>query len=271
MQRKVELELMTPAEIVAARSETPLIYVPVGPMEWHGPHMPLGTDGILSHYQARQVARSTGGVVFPRIFFGTDNVRPQGNGPQSLGALGLAEDVRALGMDFPGNSTHSVYLDEGVFAVLMREVVRSLQQDPWRLIVFVNGHGAPNQSYTLRRICREMSMPECKVMMLPARPKMPGTDPGHAERWETSIMMAVDPDIVRLDQLPPIGVPMAYRDFGAVNGEAFEGRATPTFELPNNDDPRYATAETGRAMLERGVEAVVEAMLQELAALRARG
>jgi len=44
---KVEYELMTIGEIVEAKRHAPLVFVPVSPIEWHGPHLPIGTDGLL--------------------------------------------------------------------------------------------------------------------------------------------------------------------------------------------------------------------------------
>jgi hypothetical protein len=45
----VEYELMTPDEVIAAREKAPVAFVPVGPIEWHGPHLPLGIDGLHAH------------------------------------------------------------------------------------------------------------------------------------------------------------------------------------------------------------------------------
>ena len=46
----------------------------------------------------------------------------------------------------------SVYYEESVFGLTVREVVRALKRDEYRLIVLANGHGAANQQGTLDRI-----------------------------------------------------------------------------------------------------------------------
>ncbi len=58
---------MTPAEIVAARERRPVAFVPVGPIEWHGPHLPLGTDAIHAGQIAPRLAGEFGGT---RTVFG---------------------------------------------------------------------------------------------------------------------------------------------------------------------------------------------------------
>lgn len=45
-----------------------------GTLEWHGPHMPLGADGIQSKELFVRVAEKIGGVVLPMLFMGPDRV-----------------------------------------------------------------------------------------------------------------------------------------------------------------------------------------------------
>ncbi len=48
-------------------------FLPVGPLEYHGPHMPVGTDGINATECARETCARLGkGVVFPTLFWGTE-------------------------------------------------------------------------------------------------------------------------------------------------------------------------------------------------------
>ena len=64
----VQFELMRPAQIVERRRRCPVVYLPIGPLEWHGPHLPMGTDGIHAHRVAVEVARRVGGGSCLRIF-----------------------------------------------------------------------------------------------------------------------------------------------------------------------------------------------------------
>ena len=260
---------MRPGEVVEARRRAPVVYVPVSPLEWHGPHMPLGTDGLHAWHVAVRVAREVGGVVLPPFFAGTDALRLPGSGAEQLGALGLDDDARVVGMDFPGFPVRSVYFEESAFGLTVREVVRALKRDDYRLIVLTNGHGAGNQQQTLNRIAlEETELPRVRVVHVNvwAPPEPPQLDPGHAERNEAAVMLALLGDRVRLDELPA-DEPLRYRDHGVVDGPAFDGDPTPDFTVRPEADPRAATREEGERILAREVELAAERVRSELAKL----
>jgi len=264
---RVEYELLAPSAIAAARQRLPLVLVPVSPIEWHGPHLPVGTDGLHAREVAVRVAREIGGLVLPTLFFGTETVRTAGTGPEQLGVLGLDAGERVVGMDFPGFSVRSLYIEESAFGLAVREVVRALAADSFRLIVLVNGHGAANQQRTLERIALEESRrPEVGVVNLKAwvDPEPPRLDPGHADREETSIMLAIAPDLVRLEELPPPDAPLAYARHGIVDGAAFDGKPSPDFTIPQHADPRGSTREEGEMLLEHEVRSAAARVAREL-------
>ena len=64
----------------------------------------------------------------------------------------MPQDDYVVGMDFPGNSVDSTYLEESAFGILVREIVTSLASAGFPLIMLVNGHGAVNHQAMLRRI-----------------------------------------------------------------------------------------------------------------------
>jgi creatinine amidohydrolase len=260
---------MRPDEVVEARRQVPVVFVPVGPLEWHGPHMPLGTDGLHAWHVSVRTSRQVGGVVLPPLFAGTDALRPPGDGPEGLGALGLDEDTQVFGMDFPTFPVKSVYLEESVFGLLVRGVVRALKRDSYRLIVLANGHGAANQQRTLTRVAlEETNVPHVSVVHVNVwvPPEPPQLDPGHAERGEAAVMLALAEDSVRLEELPE-DEPLRYRDYGIVDGPAFDGDPTPRRTVRPEADPRRATREEGEGILAREVERMAELVQRRLAAL----
>ena len=268
--RTVQYELMRPPEIVRERSRLPLVLIPIGPIEWHGPHLPMGMDGLHAHMVAVEVAQRVGGVVLPTYYIGSETVRPVDRGPQSAAVLGFQGTERIIGMDFPDNPVKSLYFEEGTFAVTVRELIRLLKLDGYRLVVLVNGHGAVNHQRTLQRLAAEESdPPRVRVVFamafLPASP--PFSDPGHAEKIETSIILATRPDLVDLAALPPKGVPLRYQEFGIVDGKAFDGRPTPDFTVRPEADPREASADLGRKTLSAEVERVVAIVREQAQAL----
>lgn len=69
-KKEVRFDRMVPSRIVKRRKECDLAYLPVGSLEWHGPHMPFGTDYMTVTHISEEAARRHGGVVFPPIFYG---------------------------------------------------------------------------------------------------------------------------------------------------------------------------------------------------------
>lgn len=66
----VRFDMMVPARILARRQACNLAYLPVGSLEWHGPHVPFGTDYLTVTHLAEEAARRFGGVVFPPLYYG---------------------------------------------------------------------------------------------------------------------------------------------------------------------------------------------------------
>jgi creatinine amidohydrolase len=271
LTRGVEYELMRPADIVRERTRIPLVFIPVGPLEWHGPHLPLGTDGLHAHAVAVEVARRVGGVVLPTYFAGSETVLPTDQKPQSPANFGFDNTERIIGMDFPDNPVKSLYFEEGVFAVMVREILRLLKADGYRLLVIVNGHGAENHQRTLRRLAaEEANPPDVQVVytitFVPTVP--PFSAIGHAEKIETSIMMALMPDVVDVRTLPSKDMPLRYRDYGIVDGKTFDGYPTPDFTLRAESDPRDASGELGRGILAAEVDHLVETIQRHVQSMR---
>ena len=52
--RTVQFEYLRPEEILKEQERCSIAYLPVGPLEWHGPAMPFGTDPLA----AWEVAKS---------------------------------------------------------------------------------------------------------------------------------------------------------------------------------------------------------------------
>ena len=59
------LELLTQPEVAAQLAENPLIILPAGSVEQHGPHLPAGTDIFAANVIAERVAEKMDGLVIP--------------------------------------------------------------------------------------------------------------------------------------------------------------------------------------------------------------
>ena len=113
MDETSRYELMRPQQIIEARDRAAIAYVPIGPMEWHGPHLPVGMDMLHAYRMALEAARLTGGVVLPPLPLGTETYTDA----ERLRHRGFTGDERVHGMDYPGFSLPSLYTEESVMGV----------------------------------------------------------------------------------------------------------------------------------------------------------
>lgn len=251
-----EIAHLRPDQILVELSRRPVAYLPVGPLEWHGPHLPFGVDALNAENAARLAAETTGGLTLPTLYFGTERERPG----QMLDWLGFETDRYIVGMDFPANSLPSMYCSEEVLALLVREQLRLAVRFGFKLIVIVTGHAASNQIDVLNRLAVEFSA-ESPAQVRVALPFV--TNPqgimevGHASRIETAVMLALHPETVQLDALPPLPQPLRNVDHAIVDYNTFLGDPTPDHTVPPADDPRRATAEDGRSTIEQAVAQIV--------------
>ncbi len=246
-----------PDEVAEARQRTGMVILPVAPVEWHGPHLPMGCDNLLAHAFARRLAKEFRTPYYPPLFVSTERQRR----PETLEAMGFERNARIEGMDFPKNSVASAYYREEVFAMVMRDTLNILLgRMGFKHVLIVNGHGADNQKEVLTRLCHEFNKDETRVMWVyPGFPRslLAGAI-GHATAEETSMLMAAWPGYADLKRLPAAGK-MKNVDYAVVDGDTFDGSPTPDHTLRESQDPRYHTKpEWGKELLERAAKEVIE-------------
>lgn len=106
----------TRIDLTAARDEDPVVVVPTGAVEQHGPHLPVDTDASIAGAIARAAAeRADHALVTPTI--------PFGYSPHHGGV--------------PGTIT----VQSDTFVNLIRDVLGSIVDDGFERIVVINGHG----------------------------------------------------------------------------------------------------------------------------------
>lgn len=66
-----QIERLRPRQIEAALKERSLIYLPLGTIEWHCHHLPVGLDALTAHGLCLRAAGTTGGLVWPVLYYGT--------------------------------------------------------------------------------------------------------------------------------------------------------------------------------------------------------
>ena len=147
----------------------PVVVIPLGSCEQHGPHLPLDTDSQIAEALARRLVEARMGLVLaPTVPFGA-----------SWEHAG-----------FPG----LLSLNHDLVAALLVELGHSA--DWARGLVFVNGHGG--NALGLRSAVRTLTHEGRSVMAW--SPALPHGDL-HAGRTETSMMLALAPDEVALEAM----------------------------------------------------------------------
>lgn len=67
----------------------PVVFLPCGSLEQHGPHLPLGVDAMLSTAVARETAVRVGGIVAPALSYGYKSQPRCGGGQHFPGTTSL--------------------------------------------------------------------------------------------------------------------------------------------------------------------------------------
>jgi len=231
--RTHQLELLRPDEILAERERISVAYLPLGPLEWHGPHNAVGLDALNAEAVARNLAERLGGIVVPTLFWGTECLRDE----HYLKSFGFGPEEKIIGMDFPKNTLSSAYIEEEAFCAAIAAYVDGVTRMGFRLIVLLNGHGAEGQLRSMERVASSRTVSGgLTVLPIFTLMNLPDCASGHATKLETSILMSLHPEAVDLALLPTKKeVPhLAPKDFGIM-----EGFCNSICEDPRDADPKY--------------------------------
>ncbi len=171
-------EFVRPARIRQVLEETPIAFLPVGCVEYHGPHLPLGVDMLTADVLCHRTAAITGGLVLPPLW--------------------LASGVLPL--------PHGITVDTSVMRVVLRPILRQLAEGGFKVIVVFSGHGALDHLHVLReetdRLMEEF--PDVNALTTvwnELNATMPGDIHDHGAKVETSYLMEFYPRTVDLTTL----------------------------------------------------------------------
>ncbi|WP_308639626.1 creatininase family protein [Paenibacillus silvisoli] len=186
---------LRPGELLAIQERFPVAYQPLGTLEWHGRHNPLGVDSLKAESLCIEAARQTGGVVMPSLHFAADAYWDAGFG------IGYGMDATA-GYALPG----SFYaIDTKLFASLLVNACRNYLSRGFRLVVLVSGHNPSIQQNVLDEVCYicktdDGAEPVCFTMdYLLMEPDDPRRASDHAAGIETSMMLYLHGDRVNME------------------------------------------------------------------------
>jgi creatinine amidohydrolase len=247
MSTEVEWARLTGPEIraIAARPDA-LAVLPIGSLEQHGPHLPVITDTASASAAAIRAARLVVDelpvLVLPGLW------------------TGMSEH------HLPFGGTISLNFNE--LRGVLSGVVRSLRALGFARLLVVNGHGGNVEPLAVaaRELAHEYGLPviACTPWYLTrervAEIAETAETPAHACEGETSVMLAISPDLVRTDRFEdavrqrpdPVPTYVGFSRFWS-----FSERAPVTGV---RGDPRSATAQKGERFLDVQAEALAAAM-----------
>ncbi|MXV94408.1 MAG: creatininase family protein [Gemmatimonadetes bacterium] len=228
--------------------------LPVGAVAAHGPHLPLTTDVIIAAAAAK--------AALPGL-------RARGHHPVILPSLAYTAAPFAVG--FPG----TISVRPATFSALLADVAASLERQGVAALVVVNAHLDPAHLGAIAEVARPSGAADARAAAIPvihpdltrrrwASRLTPEFRSGacHAGCYETSVVMAAAPELVR-DEVRlgladnPASLSVAIRAGAATFEEAGVSEAY-------CGDPAAATPEEGERTVEILARIVVDAVAERL-------
>jgi creatinine amidohydrolase len=187
----LQLDRMTWPDVQAEQQQgRDTVVIALGATEQHGPHLPLATDALLGDHLAWLVAERLDGFVAPTMRIGCSDHH----------------------LDFPG----TLSLSEETFHRIVDDVVRSCARSGFRRIVLLPTHGGnfrplaaaleqlgPVEGIQIRALTNLNAL--LRIAEIGAQEHDVPLEEGglHAGEWETSMLAAIDPELVDLDRAEP--------------------------------------------------------------------
>lgn len=220
----VEYTKLTPTDFRQRISQAPIAYLPLGTIEWHGEHLPLGSDGMQSFEFMKLLAKDAGGIVLPMLYLGPDTMIMK----DGVELHGVDHIISNQGTKeyFPEHQLDgSCYrVSNDLFDQILENSIELLARAGFKIVV-AHGHGPS----TLRVIKNwqkweekyDVTIYNCWAWNVRGEYDKEADDKvkdgigimtDHAARNETSLMMYFYPELVHMERLPsdttvwPVGV-----------------------------------------------------------------
>lgn len=193
LRREVRWTHLFPDELEKAFADCPLLYLPYGICEPHGPGNTLGLDGLIAEGACTAAARAHGGIVAPTWWWHVAEM-----GGEAIWARDTIGEVERNWLSaFP----------PWMFFKSFCYQVRIAERVGFHAVVLVSGHYGPHMDDLGRIIARLQPLTGARLRAAALYEGAPdpfgdGKPDHHAGRTETSLLWAVDPTCVDLSRLP---------------------------------------------------------------------
>lgn len=240
---EVRYPMLRPAQVVARRKACPIAYVPLGNLEWHGPHNPLGADTLQAEGLAIRAAQKAGGLVLPPLWYGE-------NRHESLMEANARDREAIAGqMDLPAENfnvekhPYDITAQTENYHRLLLHILAQVESLGFRVGVLVAGHyplidhaRAAVTIYNHRYRGQNAMLAYACVDYLIVKDRYPAAG-DHAAGWETSHLMHLHPETVDLSLLPE--------------------ESQTLIGIGGNMPPQHSSAEFGRETLEYAADVLI--------------
>lgn len=188
-RKTVEYELMLGREATEAVKEHPVGYLPIGCLERHGDHLPMGLDVIKAHKICCVVAQAIGGVVFPAHYY-----------------AGIHKMTREQ-IDKATGEWGNIYTDDTAKANLV-DTINQMEILGIKVLVLYSGHYPHCQIEMIQEIAEDFRGNR-NITVLPFSESliMQGD---HAGISETSLMLYLDRSLTDMTRISAVN----YKDHG---------------------------------------------------------
>ncbi|MHC4104744.1 MAG: creatininase family protein, partial [Planctomycetota bacterium] len=210
---KVLYAELTPQEFRDRIAAVPIAYLPLGTLEWHGEHLPIGSDGLQSYGFFIGLAQRVGGIVLPMLFLGPDRMeKVHGRelyGMETLGQRG-PQEKQYENQQLAGSA---YWVPEETFRTIIEATLKQLRRAGFRIVVG-HGHG-PSTGFFRKHAAvwkKKFGLETFVCWGGESDRKGMGIQVDHAAMNETSLVMALRPQLVQMHRLPevsdrwPVGV-----------------------------------------------------------------
>ena len=175
-ENDVRIQFMKPAGLQSRLDKFPAAFFPIGSIEWHNEHLPLGTDTFHAMELSLRLCEQTGGIVLPAFWWNTGGCH---------------------------RSPSTYYMPEVNYRHILKSVCAGFAEMPIKLLILVNGHGGDYQKESMSVIAGELNALELPFKTITADPYYLAQESpvkiDHADTGETSFSMELIPNLVNMD------------------------------------------------------------------------